>query len=46
MKGFIGGFLRLPPVKETLMTDTLRSKFLEFMKKGAMRKGKGSLTEL
>ena len=46
MKGFIGGFLRLPPVKKILMTDTLRSTFLELMKKGAMRKGKGWLTEL
>ena len=46
MKSFIGGFLRLPPVKKILMIDTLRSKFLESMKKGAMRKGKGWLTEL
>lgn len=46
MKGFIGGFLRLPPVKKILMIDTLRSKFLESMKKGAMRDGKGWLTEL
>ncbi|MHC4071024.1 MAG: 4Fe-4S binding protein [Planctomycetota bacterium] len=46
MKGFVGGFLRLPPVKKILMIDTLRSKFLESMKKGVMRKGKGWLTEL
>ena len=46
MKGLIGGFLRLSPVKKILMTDTLRSKFLESMKKGAARDGKGWLTEL
>ncbi len=33
MRGVVGGFLRLPPVKKSLMSDTLRSRFL-----GAMRK--------
>lgn len=28
MRGIVGGFLRLPPVKKALMTDTLRSRFL------------------
>jgi ferredoxin len=46
MKGFIGGFLRLSPVKKILMTDTLRSKFLDSMKKGVRRRGKVWLTEL
>lgn len=46
MRGLLGGFLRLPPVKRTLMKDTLRSKFLETMKKGVTREGKGWLTEL
>ncbi len=34
MRGFVGGFLKLPPVKKALMSDTLRSSFLEFMSKG------------
>ena len=28
MRAFLGGFLRLPPVKQALMSDLLRSKFL------------------
>ena len=28
MRGIVGGFLRLPPVKKALMTDMLRSRFL------------------
>lgn len=35
MRGFVGGFLKLSPVKKALMSDTLRSRFLEMMKKGA-----------
>ncbi len=35
MRGFVGGFLKLPPVKKALMSNTLRSRFLEMMKKGA-----------
>jgi Pyruvate/2-oxoacid:ferredoxin oxidoreductase delta subunit len=46
MKGIIGGFLRLTPVKKALMTDTLRSRFLESMKKGTIKDGKAWLTEL
>jgi ferredoxin len=34
MRGFVGGFLRLPPVKKALMSDALRSSFLGMMKKG------------
>lgn len=34
MRGFVGGFLRLPPVKKALMSDTLRSSFLTMMKRG------------
>jgi Pyruvate/2-oxoacid:ferredoxin oxidoreductase delta subunit len=34
MRGFVGGFLKLPPVKKALMSDTLRSSFLGMMKKG------------
>jgi Pyruvate/2-oxoacid:ferredoxin oxidoreductase delta subunit len=35
MRGFVGAFLRIPPVKKSLMSDTLRSSFLDFMRKGA-----------
>jgi Pyruvate/2-oxoacid:ferredoxin oxidoreductase delta subunit len=35
MRGFVGGFLKLSPVKRALMSDTLRSSFLGMMKKGA-----------
>lgn len=46
MKGLLGGFLKLAPVKKTLMSDKLRSKFLEAIKKGAIKEGKGWLIEL
>jgi len=35
MRAFVGGFLKIPPVKKALMTDTLRSSFLEFIQRGA-----------
>ena len=35
LRGLVGGFLRLAPVKRALMSDTLRSRFLETLKKGA-----------
>jgi Na+-translocating ferredoxin:NAD+ oxidoreductase RNF subunit RnfB len=35
MRGIVGAFLKLPPVKKSLMSDTLRSSFLGMMKKGA-----------
>jgi Pyruvate/2-oxoacid:ferredoxin oxidoreductase delta subunit len=31
MRGFVGGFLRLPPVKKALISDKYRSRFLNFM---------------
>jgi len=34
MRGFVGAFLKMPPVKKSLMSDTLRSSFLDFMRKG------------
>jgi Pyruvate/2-oxoacid:ferredoxin oxidoreductase delta subunit len=34
MRGLVGGFLKLTPVKKALMSDTLRSSFLDMMKKG------------
>ena len=46
MRGVVGGFLRLSPVKRALMSDTLRSTFLTAMKKGAEVQGRGWMTEL
>lgn len=40
MRGFVGGFLRLPPVKSTLMSDTFRSSFLNAMANGVRKQGK------
>ncbi len=46
MRGFVGGFLRLSPVKRALISDTLRSRFLDAMKKGVALQGKGWAAEL
>ena len=46
MRGFLGGFLRLSPVKKSLMSDMLRSSFLASMKLGTRMQGKGWLTEM
>jgi ferredoxin len=46
MRGVVGGFLRLPPVKATLMSDTLRSSFLNVMKRGVEKQGKSWLLEM
>ena len=46
MRAFVGGFLKLPPVKKALMSDRLRSKFLAAMKDGVQKQGKGWLLEL
>jgi ferredoxin len=46
LRGMVGGFLRLGPVQRTLMCDTLRSRFLSTMKRGAAAAGGASLTEL
>jgi hypothetical protein len=35
MRGLVGGFLKLSPVKRSLMSETLRSRFLSAMKKGS-----------
>jgi ferredoxin len=35
LRGFVGGFLKLPAVKRTLVSEALRSRFLAFMRKGA-----------
>jgi NAD-dependent dihydropyrimidine dehydrogenase PreA subunit len=39
LRGFVGGFLRLPPVKRALLSRQLRSRFLAFMENGVRRKG-------
>lgn len=46
MRGVVGGFLRLNPVKKALMSDKLRSSFLSTMKKGAKIQGRDWLLEL
>jgi formate hydrogenlyase subunit 6/NADH:ubiquinone oxidoreductase subunit I len=46
MRGFLGGFLKLSPVKKALMSDMLRSRFLESMKRGVTTQGKGYVTEM
>jgi hypothetical protein len=39
MRGIVGGFLRLPPVKKALMSDTLRSRFLTALGAAATARG-------
>jgi ferredoxin len=39
MRGIVGGFLRLSPVKKALMSDTLRSRFLAALAAAAVAKG-------
>jgi len=39
LRAVVGGFLRLPPVKQALMSDALRSRFLAAMKQGASKQG-------
>ena len=39
MRAFVGAFLRLPPVKKALLSDGMRSRFLDVMKNGARRRG-------
>lgn len=34
MRGAVGAFLKLPPVKKSLMSDALRSRFLAMMRRG------------
>ncbi len=46
LRALLGGFLRLPPVKQALMSDALRSRFLHAMKRGATKQGNGRLTEI
>lgn len=46
MRAFVGGFLRMPPVKRALMSDRLRSRFLDAMKEGVRRQGKEWVLDL
>jgi hypothetical protein len=46
MRAFVGGFLRLSPVKKALLSDTLRSRFLHSMKKGVQAQGQGWVTKM
>ncbi|HTP66748.1 MAG TPA: 4Fe-4S binding protein [Geobacteraceae bacterium] len=40
LRAFVGAFLRLPPVKKALMSDRLRSRFLDAMREGITKQGK------
>lgn len=46
MRGLVGAFLRLPPVKKALMSEALRSRFLESMKHAAATRGLGWMTTM
>jgi ferredoxin len=46
MRGLVGGFLRLPPVKKALMSDRLRSRFLAAASSGVRAAGKGWLIDV
>lgn len=46
MRGILGAFLRLPPIKKALMSDILRSSFLKFMESGISMQGKGWMSQI
>jgi NAD-dependent dihydropyrimidine dehydrogenase PreA subunit len=46
MRGFMGGFLKIPSVKKAILSDALRSTFLATMKMGIHLQGKGWITKL
>ena len=43
LRGFVGGFLRIPIVKQSLMSDQLRSRFLTTIESAARKKGMSSV---
>lgn len=45
LRGVVGGFLRLSPVKQALMSDALRSRFLAAMKDAATKRGPQALVD-
>jgi ferredoxin len=46
LRGFVGGFLRLPPVKKALMSEQFRSRFLSTLKSGVQSQGKAWMVEM
>jgi Fe-S-cluster-containing hydrogenase component 2 len=46
MRAFVGAFLRLPPVKQALLGDSMRSRFLDAMRAGVKKQGKGWALEV
>ena len=46
MRAFVGAFLRLPPVKKALLSDKMRSGFLNAMKNGVRMQGKKWVLEI
>ena len=46
LRALIGGFLRLSPVKQGLMSENMRSRFLDFIRNQAIKQGKKALTEI
>jgi Na+-translocating ferredoxin:NAD+ oxidoreductase RNF subunit RnfB len=46
LRAFVGGFLRLPPVKKALLSDKFRSGFLDAMKNGVKKQGKEWVLDL
>jgi ferredoxin len=46
LRGFVGGFLRLPPVKQALMSDRLRSTFLATLQSGVQKQGRAELLKM
>ena len=40
LRAFVGGFLKLPPVKKALLSEQLRSRFLSAMESGIRKQGK------
>lgn len=46
MRGLLGAFLKLSPVKKALMSNTLRSSFLKSMETGVKLQGKEWLTKM
>ncbi len=45
LRAVVGGFLRLPPVKQALMSDTLRSRFLSGLRRAAGKKAPPGVLE-
>lgn len=46
MRNFVGAFLRLPPVRKALISDTFRSIFLRGAKVTAQLQGKGWMLDI